>query len=90
MCIHLYDITACICSFTYPFIFINTIKQRFLGIQHFSSIELKMVNKADKNPGTVSGESMWVKKKKKKSVEILLAKDSSEKKFQKQKPVLSL
>ena len=48
-----------------------------------------MVNKADKNPGTVSGESMWVEKKKK-SVKILLAKDSSEKKFQKQKPVLSL
>jgi len=49
-----------------------------------------MVNKADKNPGTVSGESMWIEKKKKKSVKILLAKDSSEKKFQKQKPVLSL
>ena len=28
-----------------------------------------MVNKADKNPGTVSGESMWVEKKKKKKGE---------------------
>ena len=60
------------------------------GVPYYKlSIELKMVNKADKNPGTVSGESMWVEKKKK-SVKILLAKDSSEKKFQKQKPVLSL
>ena len=41
-----------------------------------------MVNKADKNPGTVSGESMWVEKKK---LNILVAKDCAEKK---QKPVL--
>lgn len=47
------------------------------------------MNKADKNPGTFSGESMWVEKKKK-TAKILLAKDSAEKKFQKQKPVLSV
>ena len=40
------------------------------GVPYYKlSIELKMVNKADKNPGTVSGESMWVEKKKKKKGE---------------------
>lgn len=34
----------------------STIKQRFLGIQHFCRTELKMVNKADKNLDTVRGE----------------------------------
>ena len=48
-----------------------------------------MVNDADKNHGTVSGEGVWVEKKKKKGEKILLAKDQSVQ-FQKQKPVLSV